>query len=133
MPYKDPKNPKNIAYKKAYYERTKIGRYQRIKHNIYKWRKSHPDLYDQLKKEYYKDNKRKILERQKESYRKHIKKRHEAEKKRVAELTDVYMRKYLIKVGFTRKQLRKNPELIEMYRAKLLLIRTIKNKQNGKK
>ncbi len=121
MPYKDKNNPKNIAYKKAYYERTKAGRYQRTKHNIYKWRENHPEFYKQLQQEYYKDNHGQILERSKISYQKNIEKRHQAEKKRVADLTDVYMRKHLIKIGYTRQDIRKYPDLIETHR---LIIKT---------
>lgn len=131
MPYKDPKDPRNIAQRKAYYERTRAGRYERTKHNIYKWRESHPEKYEYLKKEYYADHKNDILERQKKSYYKNIDKRHAAEKKRVEDLTDVYLKKQLIKLGYTRKNIRQNPELIEILRNQTKLKRLIKQKKNG--
>lgn len=130
MPYKDKNNPKNIAYKKAYYERTKQGRYERIKHNIYKWRERHPEKYKQIKQEYYKDNKHKILERQKISYQKHISKRHASEKRHSEELSDRYIKKHLLKLGYTRKQIRKYPELLETHRILIKTKRLCKTSKN---
>jgi hypothetical protein len=133
MPYKDKNNPKNIAYKKAYYKKTKAGRYKRIKHNIYKWRENHKDFYKALVKEYYWDNRKEILKKG-ENYRKENAEMLKLiDRIRTENLDDRYMYKHLIKMGFTRQMIRKNPDLVETYRTKLLLVRTIKNKQNGKK
>lgn len=123
MPYKDNRNPKWLAYRKAYYERTKNSPSRRAscRKATYKWRERHPEFYAELKKEYYNDNREDILKKQKQSYQKNIKKRHAYEKKKVADLTDCYMKKHLLKLGYTRQNIRKYPDLIETHK---LIIKT---------
>ena len=130
MPYKDKNDPRLIAYKKAYYEKTKANRYSRVKHNIYKWRESNPEKYKIIKQEYYKDNKMQILERQKISYLKHREKRISYEKLSSENLDDRYMKKHLLKIGYTRQDLRKNPELIESHKLIIKTKRLCKTSQN---
>ena len=116
---------KEREYRKAYYEANKKGAYQRTKHNIYKWRERHPEKYATIKKEYYLDNKEKILENQKKNYDKHNKKSRENTKN----LTDGYIKKHLLKLGFTRGQIRKNPQMIETQRLIIKIKRELKSKK----
>ena len=120
MPWKNKEAEK--AYKKLYYEKTKKGRYERTKHNIYKWREKNTEKFKLLKREYYLDNKEKILEKQKLNYDKANAKSRENTKN----LTDGYIKKHLIKLGFTRQQIRKNPKIIETQRLIILIKRELK-------
>lgn len=119
MPYKDPNDPRRIAQKKAYYQRTKEGRYERYKHNIVKHHKS--EKYKAYVKKRYESNKEVILERQKISYKKHIEKRHAARQKDIDLLSDTYVKNQLVKNGFTFDMIKDNKELIE---TKRILIKT---------
>lgn len=121
MPYKDYYNPKNVAYRKAYYERNKERLKENYRRNSKKWRDNNREFCAELHKEYYMDNRDEVLKRQKESYQRHKQKRHETTKKKIADLTDGYMKNYLIKLGYTRKDIRTYPDLIETHR---ILIKT---------
>jgi hypothetical protein len=131
MAFKD--KEKERAYKKSYYEKTKSGRYQRTKHNIYKWREKNKDFYKALVKEYYLDNRKEILKKQNVYRKENAEMIKLIDRIRTEKLDDRYMYKHLIKMGYTKQMIIKNPELVETYRTKLLLVRTIKSKQNGKK
>jgi len=123
MPYKDKNDPRNIAYKKAYYERTKQGRYQRNKNAIYKWKeksKTHLRKYFLENKEQYKKSSCKYR-----AANKHI--LNEKERKHAENLSDKYIIKQLQKMGFDSKLIKKDKELIELFRFKLMIKRKLKN------
>jgi len=116
MPYKDPKDPRNIAQAKAYYERTKEDRYQKYKHNTMKWRAENPEKYKESVIKYRQKTKERRIEKQR-TYNELNKENIKASiKKAVKELSDPYMKRYLVKLGYSREDLEKYPQIIETKR-----------------
>lgn len=116
MPYKDPKNPKNVSYRKRYYEENKdtMWSYERRKESHEKYRKSTKgkesnrraranriEAFREYNRDYYNENKP-ILNTK--------------SRKKTELLTDGYMRKHLLKLGYTRQDIKKYPELVETHR-----------------
>lgn len=116
MPYKDPKNPKNIAYKKAYYERNKatIWSYERRKKSSDEWRKNNPE-----KRREYEHRRRKELGDFLNAYNKMWRKLNESyvkdcENTKTKLLTDAYMKKHLLKLGYNKEDF--TTDLIDTHR-----------------
>lgn len=118
MPYKDPKNPKNISYRKAYYlaNKEKYWSYSNParKESCAKWRKNNHEKqaeYSRKRREEIGDflneyNRmwRKINERYVKDY----------ENKKTRLLTDGYMKKHLLKLGYSEEDF--TVDLIEAHR-----------------
>ena len=114
---------KEKAYRRAYYEKTKEGAYERTKHNTMKWRETHKEQFKKITKDYYLDNKQAILEKSKEYRVKNSNLLKEKERLKSQNLTDGYLRKQLIKKGYSRVTIRNHPELIESLRLITLIKR----------
>lgn len=113
MPYKDPKDPRNIAYKKAYYQRTKDGRYQRYKHSLFKYFKTEKG------KEARRASAKKTRDKDIHKSRQRV---NLINRRHVKNLEDPYLRSLLKKRhGFTKEDLVDYPEIIETHR---LIIKT---------
>lgn len=116
MPYKDPKNPKNVAYKKAYYERNKttIWSYERRKDSCIKWRKNNPKKqteYARRRRQEFGDYLKaydKMWRKLNESYVR------DCENRKTILLTDGYMKKHLLKLGYNKEDF--TADLIEAHR-----------------
>lgn len=124
MPYKDPKNPKNIAYKKAYYLKRKnelLFREQRKK-AFKKWRQNNKFKLNKYSRNRYDPIKDKIRREKIAAI--------EAKKfkKKVDDLSSQYLIKKLVGAGYTRDNLKKNPEIIDTYKIQLKIKRLIKQK-----
>ena len=100
--------------------------YQKVKHNIYNWRKSHPERYKQYLKNQYQKNKIKY-----KVYKKHNNERISAvDRNRTEGLTDGYIKKQLRKQGYLNKDI--TPDLMEIKRMIILNFRLRKILKNGK-
>lgn len=116
MPYKDPKNPKNVAYRKRYYEENKdtIWSYERRKESCNKWRTKNPDKVRQ-----YNQKRRMELGVYLDAYNRMWRKLNEAyvkdcENRKTRLLTDGYMKKHLLKLGYSKEDL--TQDLLEAHR-----------------
>lgn len=107
MPWKDMEAKK--AYNKAYYEKNKKNHYQKTKHNSLKWRSENRLRCNLIAKK----SARKYKEKNRNKIRSY---QRDLSKKRVNELTEIYLIKQLIKGGWTKEQIRLYPDLIQIKR-----------------
>lgn len=113
MPYKDSRNPKLLAYKKAYYLRTKeILRVARKKATI-KWRKANRLKINKYLREKYNPEIAKVHNE------KHKQKLLATFKEQAKKLDTVYLIRQLKKAGWTIEQLKEHPEIIDIYKLQL--------------
>lgn len=118
MAWKD--RERQRAYAKEYYEKTKVGRYERIKHNLAAYRKRHKTLSRKRVRDWAKSEAGK-------AYRERIRPiARDRENKHSEHLTERYLIKQLIKLGHTRSQINENPEIITKYRDHLRALRMIR-------
>lgn len=129
MPWKD--KAKEAAYKKAYYEKRKdIWSYEARKGSAKKWREKNIDKIRAIGKERYWDNKPDELRKAKAWREKNSEYVKSKDHKNTELLTDRYMRKHLLKLGYTRQHIRKHPELIETHRIIIKTKRLCKTLEN---
>lgn len=120
MPYKDYNNPKNLAYKKAYYQKNKDWLRVQQKEAKKRWRKRNRTSENKRQSDWWKTKAGVHL---KEKNREQIKAWH---KKQSENLTERYIIKQLIKDGWTRLEIKQNPEIIYTKRQILKIKRLCK-------
>lgn len=123
MPRKDKEQDR--SYKKAYYERKKAGRYERIKHNSLKWRKEHRLELNKYKRERYTSDNAAV------NWAKWRTKFNAKSKNEARELTEKYVIKKLKQKGYTEDQIKSCPELINFYRITIKIKRQCKLSQTS--
>lgn len=127
MPFKDIEARR--AWSRKYYQEKKdvINSRPCRKSAGDRWRERNRTKLREIGKENYWDNKEQRIKSNKEWRKKNGA---EYERKRTESLNDTYIRKNLIKKGWTRKAIRENPDLIEIERTIIKIKRLCKTSQN---
>jgi hypothetical protein len=132
MPYKDPKNPKNIAYKKAYYVANKdtIWAYHNRKSSSDKWRKENRGKVQEYARVRRNQKGDTLREKCRVYYNENKTSLQKKSRVKTELLTDGYMRKHLLKHGYSKDDIRKHPEILETYRLIIKMKRLCKTSKN---
>lgn len=129
MAYRD-KEKQRLKHKEYYLKNKELWNYEKRKSSHDKYRKKHSDKLKASGKERYWDNKEKRLQNVKKwrvDNEQYVKTK---DKANTEELTDKYMRKHLLKLGYTRFQIRKYPDLLESHRLIIKIKRLCKTSKN---
>lgn len=112
MPYKDSRNPKLLAYKKAYYLKIKGTERQKEwnRRGQAKYRKKNRLRLNKYKRDRYRPEHNKKL-RQPHQYKYNAK-----AKERIQNLSQDYIIHLLTSEGWTKEQIKQHPELIDIKR-----------------
>lgn len=130
MAYKDPK--KAAEYRHQYYlkNKEKIWSYAVRRENHLLYRSKHKEKLSAYAKDRYWDNKDVLNEKGKDWRIKNEAYVKSMDHKKTQELTDGYMRKHLLKLGYTRVQIKRHPELLESHRLIIKIKRLCKTSKN---
>mgnify|MGYP000288904371 CR=1 FL=1 len=116
---------KERAYKANYYQENKKRLDSLNKSRNKVWREKNKLKLQRIAKEEYWDNKDEILKKQKKYYSRQNARSRENTKN----LTDGYLKKQLLKMGYTRHQLRNEPRIIEVQRLIIKIKRELKKQE----
>jgi hypothetical protein len=116
---------KERVYKAKYYQENKERLDKLNKSRNKAWRVKNAEKLRKIAREEYWDNKDAILKKQKKYYATQNARSREKTKR----LTDEYLRKQLLKIGYTRHQLRQEPRIIEVQRLIILIKRELKKQK----
>lgn len=132
MPYKDPKNPKNIEYKKKYYQANKdtIWSYAQRKGSSDKWRRKNKVKVSEYSRKRRKNNRNDLIEKSRRYWNESKETLNKKDRLRTELLTDGYMKKHLRKHGYSPQEIKQHPELTESYRLIIKMKRLCKTSKN---
>ncbi len=101
-----------ILYKARYYQENKERLDILNKSRNRDWRIKNTNKLRIISSDYYWDHKESVLKYQKEYRKSNFNQLSKKDKDKTKSLCDGYMRKHLLKLGYTRQQIRKYPELL---------------------